>query len=82
MPERGDVALFAAIENATTPLPVPEPPEVIVIQESLLAAVQLQPAAVVTLALDDPAPAVGVSDTGDTLKVQGDVAAACVTVTV
>jgi hypothetical protein len=82
VPKRGDVAVFAAIENATTPLPLPAPPEVIVSHESLLAAVQLHPAAVVTLALDDPPAAAGLSDDGDTLNVQGAGAPACVTVTV
>ncbi len=82
VPVRGDVAVFAAMEKATVPLPLPLAPDVIVSQASLLVAVQLQPAAVVTLLLPEPAPAPGVSDVGETEKVQGGGAPAWVTVTV
>ena len=80
VPVRGDVDVFAAIENATAPLPLPLAPDVMVSQEALLVAVQLQPVAVVTLALLELAAAPGVSDVGDTEKVQGT--PACVTVIV
>ena len=53
-----DPPVFAAIEKLTIPLPVADAPEVIVIQDALGVAVQLQPAAVVTLKFDDP-PAAG-----------------------
>ena len=82
MPVRGDVAVFAAIENATVPLPLPLAPDVIVSQASLLVAVQLQPAAVVTLLLLELAAAPGFSAVGDTVTVQGGGAPAWVTVTV
>ena len=82
VPVRGDVAVFAAIEKATVPLPLPLAPEVMVNQESLLVAVQLQPAAVVTLLLLEPAAAPGFSVVGETVKVQGGGAPAWVTVTV
>ncbi len=77
---RGEVAVLAAIENATEPLPLPVAPEVTVSQEALLVAVQLQPVVVVTVALLEPAAAVGLNEVGDTANEQG--AAAWVTVTV
>ena len=43
-----------ATENCTVPLPVPLPPEVIVIHESWLAAVQPQPAPLDTSKLPEP----------------------------
>ena len=48
VPVRGVVAVFAAIEKPTVPLPDPAAPEVIVSQAALLAAVQAQPAAALT----------------------------------
>ena len=68
VPVRGDVAVFAAMENATVPLPLPLAPAVIVSQVALLVAVQVQPVAVVTVALLVPATAVGLSEVGDTVK--------------
>ena len=82
MPVRADVSVFAAMEKATVPLPLPLPPDVMVSQASLLVAVQLQPVAVVTLALLELAAAAGFSVVGDTVNVQGGGAPACVTVTV
>lgn len=82
VPVRGDVAVFASIEKATVPLPLPLTPDVMVSQELLLVAVQLQPAAVVTVLLLELAPAPGVSAVGETVKLQGDGAPAWVTVTV
>ncbi len=82
VPVRGDVAVFASIEKATVALPLPVTPDVMVIQEALLVAVQLQPVAVVTVLLFELAPAPGVSDVGETVKVQGGGAPAWVTVTV
>jgi len=46
--------VFWLTEKFTVPFPVPDPPEEIVIQETLLAAVQAHPAAAVTLALPCP----------------------------
>ena len=80
VPVRGDVSGLAAMENATVPLPLPLAPEVMVNHASLLVAVQVQPVVVVTVALLEPAAAVGLSEVGDTVKEHG--AAACVTVTV
>ena len=52
-PSRG-APVLAEMKNWTTPGPVPLAPEVMVIQPSLLAAVQEQPAAVVTFTLPVP----------------------------
>lgn len=71
VPVRGDVAVLAAIEKATLPLPVPLAPDVMVSQASLLDDVQLQPDAVVTLALLELAAAPDVCAVGDTVNVQG-----------
>ena len=60
VPLRALVVEFAAAENATVPLPEPLAPDVIVNHESLLAAVQLQPASVVTPV--DPVPPAAVTD--------------------
>ena len=46
------------LRTSTVPLPLPVPPAVIVIQEALLTAVQLQPAGAVTATLALP-PALG-----------------------
>ena len=64
---RGDVAVFAAIAKATVPLPLPLAPDVMVSQESLLVAVQVQPVAAVTLALLEPAAAAGLNAMGETV---------------
>ena len=53
VPARCGPAL-AATEKFTTPLPEPLAPELIVIQESLLAAVHAHPVVVVTLTLPVP----------------------------
>ena len=82
MPVRGAVAVLAAMVKATVPLPLPLAPDVIVSQESLLVAVQVQPVVVVTLLLLELAGAAGFSAVGDTVNVQGTGAAAWVTVTV
>ena len=52
VPERCDELVDAATENETLPFPLPVDPAVIVIHETLLCAVQLQPAEAVTA--DDP----------------------------
>ena len=80
VPVRGEVAVLAAMAKATVPFPLPLAPDVIVSQESLLVAVQVQPVVVVTLALLDPAVAAGLNDVGETVYVQAT--PACVTVTV
>ena len=77
---RVDVIVLAAIEMSTTPLPEPLAPDVIVNQDELSVAVQLQPAVVVTFTLAVLAVAAGFSEVGEAENVQG--AAACVTVTV
>ena len=71
VPVRGDVPVFAAMENATLPLPLPLAPEVMSSQASLLVAVQAQAAAVVMLLLPVPPGAAGLSAVGDTTNVQG-----------
>jgi hypothetical protein len=47
-------ALFAATVKATVPLPVPDPPLVMLIHDAFDAAVHVHPLAVVTV--DDPLP--------------------------
>jgi hypothetical protein len=54
VPLRCDELVDAATTNATLPFPLPVDPDVTVIHETLLRAVQLQPADVVTA--DDPVP--------------------------
>jgi hypothetical protein len=75
VPVRGLVlpfgVVFAVTEKLTVPLPVPLLPEVIVIQPSLLVAVQGQaPFGVVTLTLPVPAAAVRLCVSGATPYVQ------------
>jgi hypothetical protein len=67
VPVRGEVAGFAAIEKFTAPFPLPLAPEVTVSHAALLVAVQVQPAAVVTAVLLEPAVDAGLSEVGDTL---------------
>jgi hypothetical protein len=55
---------LAATAYATVPLPVPLLPDVIVIHETLLVAVQLQPVVVMTLALPLPPPPAMLCDVG------------------
>lgn len=71
--------LFGETENVTVPLPELLPPAVIEIHESLLAAVQLQPAPLVTVMLPLPPPAGMLVEVEDNTYVQPD---ACVTVKV
>jgi hypothetical protein len=66
----------------TGPLPDPEDPEVIVIQPTLLVAVQLHPVPDVTATLDGPPMPPVPTSIGETPNVQVWVAAAWVTVTV
>ena len=54
VPERPP-PVFAATRNATAALPLPEAPDVTVIQDALLIAVQLQPAALDTV-IGEPVP--------------------------
>jgi len=51
VPTRCVVVVFAATEYVTVPLPEPEPPDVTIIQLTLLPAVQGHPAGEVTLAV-------------------------------
>jgi hypothetical protein len=80
VPVRGVVAVLAAIENATAPLPLPLPPDMMVSHEALVVAVQVQPAGVVTALLLALAVAPGVNAVGDTVNVQGTPAWVTVTV--
>ena len=57
VPVRVETALFAATLKPTDPLPEPVAPLVTVIQGALLAAVQAQPVAALTLLLPVPADA-------------------------
>jgi hypothetical protein len=77
---RGEVTVLAAMEKATVPLPDPLAPDVIVSQDELSVAVQLQPVVVVTLTLLVLAASDGFRVVGATVKTQG--AAAWVTVRV
>jgi hypothetical protein len=54
VPERPGPS-FAATENVTVPLPEPLAPDLMVIQDALLALVQAQPATIVTV-IGPPAP--------------------------
>ena len=55
-PVRALDAGFAATEKVTVPLPFPEAPDRIVTKPELLAAVQAQPGAAVTLTVPVPPP--------------------------
>jgi hypothetical protein len=78
--ERADVPVFAAIENATVPLPLPVAPDVIVAQESGVVAVQAQPPGAVTVTVPLPPAAATACDVG--AIVTAHEMAACVTVNV
>lgn len=78
VPERA-APLFAATENATVPLPLPDPPPVSEIQSAPEEAVQLQPAPAVTATLPELPPAAIEALVAPRLNVH---AAACVTVNV
>ena len=82
VPVRAEREVFAAMLNAAVPLPLPLAPEVIVSQVALLVAVQAHPASAVTVALLEPSAAARFNVVGATVKVQDEVAAACVTVIV
>ena len=62
---RASELVFAAAVNATDPLPDPLAPEVMVIHESVAAAVQLQPDGAVTVMLPLPPPVDTVNDVGE-----------------
>lgn len=62
--------VFAATEKETVPFPEPLPPPEIIIHESLLAAVQLQPVAVMTLKTPLPPPAEMLALVADNAYVQ------------
>jgi hypothetical protein len=67
--------------QVTVPLPLPVGLEVTPIHETLLMAVQLQPAGAVTVTLRAPPAAAMESEVGETVKLH-DAPGACVTVTV
>jgi len=72
LPDRAVPVVFALTVNSTTPLPVPGVPEVTTIQGTLLTAVQVQPADVVTETMLD-APLEGMfRDGGENVNVQPD----------
>lgn len=68
--------LLAAMRNATEPEPLPCAPDVMVIHDALLLAVQVQPLSVETATVALPAPAVTVCPSG-IVKRHG--AASCIT---
>jgi hypothetical protein len=70
---------LVATRYPTVPFPLPLAPDVIVIHETLLDAVQLQPAPAVTVTFAVPPLDVVDCDVGEIVKVQ---LAGCVTVTV
>lgn len=78
--ERADVPVFAAIENATVPLPLPLAPEVIVTQGSGVVAVHAQLPGAVTATVPFPPDAATACDAG--VIVTSHDMAACVTVNV
>jgi hypothetical protein len=78
VPVRRDVLSVGSTLNDTGPLPVPLAPPVIVIQGTLLAAVQLQAAVVVTA--EDPVPPVAPIEIKVGATVNEQVPAPCVTV--
>ena len=61
---RDEAAVFAPTLNVTVPLPLPLAPLVTVIHGALLAAVQAQPAGLVTVTLDDWPPATALTLVG------------------
>ena len=75
--EAGDV--LALTEKVTIPVPLPLAPVLIVIQFTLLVAVQPHPPAVVTAALFVPPSGEALMNVGATLKLHAPL---CVTVTV
>ena len=64
--ERDDVALFAPILNVTVPLPVPEAPEAMLIQELCSDSDQVHPLDAVTANDVDPPARATERDTGET----------------
>ena len=78
VPLRCEELVDAATENATLPFPLPLDPDVTVIHEALLCAVQLQPAAVVTA--DDPEPPAPTTESVVGVTAYEQLAAAWVTV--
>lgn len=72
-----DPPLFAAMRNATDPLPVPCAPDVMVIHDALLLAVHVQPLRVETAMLAAPALELTAWLSGAIAKRQG--AASCIT---
>lgn len=67
VPVRDVVAVLAATDIETVPLPVPDPPAVTMIHPAPLAAVQLQPLVPETLAVKGPPIAVADFEVGDTV---------------
>ena len=67
VPVREPLALFAATLIRTVPLPDAEAPDVTVIHDALLVAVQLHPLVAVTAMLADPPEDVRLVEAGDRL---------------
>jgi hypothetical protein len=67
VPVRDVVAVLPATESDTVPLPAPDAPEVTVIQDALLDAVQLQPVVPVTVTVKGPPVDVAEVEVGETL---------------
>ena len=66
-PVRDEVAVLAATDSDTVPLPAPDAPAVTVIQDAPLDAVQLQPVVRVTVTVNGPPVDVAELEVGDTL---------------
>jgi hypothetical protein len=73
VPVRADDPVLVATSNVTAPLPLPLPPDVIVMNEELLAALHAQPGEVVTVTVTGPPPAMTAGDSGLTVYTQVDV---------
>ena len=67
VPVRDEVAVFPATESDTVPLPAPDAPEVTVIQDALLDAVQLQPVVPLTFTVKGPPVEVAEVEVGETV---------------
>ena len=70
VPVRLAVPVYASAVSDTVPFPEPPTPAVTVIQESLLTAVQLQPAGAVTVTVPPPPAEAKTCDAGEIVSLQ------------
>jgi hypothetical protein len=70
VPVREDDPVFVATSNVTAPLPLPLPPDVIVMNGALLVALHAHPGEVVTVTVTGPPPEMTAGDSGLTLYKQ------------